>query len=146
MSSDDPRVGSGPLIKRFLTTSTLFGIGIGIYVVSFFLPSVDPYSLGNIPGWICAVVAFSTLGLSSLAFLGGLINPIAIAYVVLRIRNRAPRVRTALEGTILLCIPLTWLSLVSLHCRIAVGHIAWITGILLMISWKDFSLQKRLAA
>ncbi len=90
------------------------------------------------------MTAFSILGLSSLAFFGGLINPIAIAYVVLRIRNRAPKTRIAFESTILLCIPVTWLSLAIMHFRIGVGHVAWVTGLLLMVSWKDFSLRNRL--
>jgi hypothetical protein len=33
-----------------------------------------------------------------------------------------------------------------MYFRIGVGHIAWITGILLMISWKDFSVRTRLVS
>jgi hypothetical protein len=149
MSSDDPKVGSRSLgVKRYLA-SAAFGAGIGVYLTSFFLPAVDPYKLGNIPGWACAWTAFFApwdKHESPLAFFGGLINPIIIAYVVLRISGRAPRVRIALESAILLCIPLTWLSLLRMHFGIAVGHIAWITGILLIISWKDFSLRTRLVS
>jgi hypothetical protein len=119
----------------------LFWLGIAIYVLSFFLPSVNPYSLGPFPGWACAWVAFFTLGersAESLAFFGALINPIAIAYVVLHIRNRAPRVRVGLALAILLFIPLTWVSLVVMRFPVEIGHVAWIVGLLLMMPWADF--------
>jgi hypothetical protein len=105
---------------------------------------VDPYILGDIAGWACVWTAFFApweKPESPLAFFGALISSITIAYVVLRISDRALKVRVALENAVLLCIPLAWPSLVSRHFKIWVGHIAWITGILLMISWKGLSLR-----
>jgi hypothetical protein len=129
-----------PSSKRLLSASTFFYTGMFIYVVSFFLPAVDP--IVDIPGWASALSALAALGnhefWSYLAFCGGLINPLVIVYIVLRIRDRAPRVRIGLASAILLFIPLTWLSLVSMKYRIEIGHVAWIAGLLLMISWTDF--------
>lgn len=75
-------------------------------------------------------------GLRLSAF-AGLINPIAIAYAVLRIRDRAARARRFLMISVLICIPITWLSL-YIFCDAGdlcpyVGHVAWIAGLLLMI-------------
>lgn len=75
--------------------------------------------------------------MSALFFFGGLINPIAIVYISLRILDRAPRVRSGLATAILLLIALTWLSLALMQYRIRIGHIAWITGLFLMIAWSD---------
>ncbi len=84
------------------------------------------------------------MSVSALAFFGGLINPIAIAYVVLRILGRAPDVRSGLATTILFFIPITWLSLAFMSYRIEIGHIAWISGLVLMISWSDLCYFSRL--
>jgi len=149
MSPDGTQVGV-PLLRasRFLTGDALFYVGIGIFVVSFFLPAVNLNGLGVLDGFACAWLSFFALqdgkSVSTLACFGGLINPIAITYVVLRILGRAPRVRSALATTILFFIPITWLSLALASYRIEVGHIAWITGILLMISWPDLGYFSRL--
>jgi hypothetical protein len=97
------------------------------------------------PGWICAWMAFFGLDnkdVNGLAVFGGLINPIAIAYIVLRIRYRAPEARFFLAGATLAFIPLTWLSLIMMHLGILIGHFAWIAGLLLMIDWKDFRSRR----
>jgi hypothetical protein len=129
-------------VRTFLTTFTLFDVGIGIYIVSFFLPAVNAAYMGDIVGWQCAWLAFFSLGedksLSPLAIFGALINPIAIAYIVLRIFDRAPKARVRLASAILLFIPITWLSLLMMHFSIRIGHVAWIVGLLLIISWKDY--------
>jgi hypothetical protein len=109
---------------------------------------VNLNGLGNLDGLACAWLSLFALqdgiSVSALAFFGGLINPIAIAYIVLRILSRAPRVRSALATTILFFIPITWLFLALASYRIEIGHIAWITGILLMISWADLRYFSRL--
>ncbi len=74
---------------------------------------------------------------NGLAVFGGLLNPIAIAYTVLRIRDRAPDTRFFLAGAILAFIPLTWLSLIVMHLGISIGHVAWIAGLILIIHWRD---------
>jgi hypothetical protein len=55
-----------------------------------------------------AFFTFDEKGMALLAFFGGLINPIAIVYIVLRILRRTIKVRTGLAIAILLFIPLTW--------------------------------------
>jgi hypothetical protein len=148
MSPDEGQVGAVcPNAGRFPTRAVFLYFGIAIYALSFFLPAVNPYNLGGFPGWACAWLAFSTIGDgvsgSALGFFGGLINPIAITYVVLRIRNRAAHFRSALATAILLFMPLTWLSLAITQYRVEIGHVAWITGLLLMISWSDLRYLSR---
>lgn len=75
---------------------------------------------------------------NGLAVFGGLINPIAIVYIVMRILDRAPQGRFLLAGAILAFIPLTWLSLIMMHLGVLIGHVTWIAGLLLIIDWKDF--------
>jgi len=140
MSANGHPVGSRPP-ARLLSALIFFRLGIAIYVLSFLLPAVNPYSLGSFPGWSCAWLAFFTLGersAGSLAFFGALINPIAIACAVLRIRGRAPRVRIGFAIAILLFIPLTWAAMVSMRFAVEIGHVAWIAGLLLMTPWTDF--------
>jgi hypothetical protein len=149
MSPDEAQVGpTSTNVRRFLTSATVLYFGIAIYVLSFFLPAVNPYDLGGIPGWACAWLSFGSIGegvsWSALGFFGALINPIAITYVVLRIRNRAPHFRSVLATAILLFIPLTWLSLAFAQYKIEAGHIAWIAGLLSMISWSDLRYLLRL--
>ena len=96
MSPDGTQVGLPALrAGRFLTNRALFHVGIGIFVLSFFLPTVNPYDLGDFDGFACAWLSLFALqdgiSISALVFFGGLINPVAIAYVVLRILGRAPK-------------------------------------------------------
>jgi len=141
MSSGPQIESSSTRVKKSLLERILFYTGIVIYAGSFFLPAVNADVGGPLLGWACAWLAFFTLheiDLSSLAFFGAWINPIAIVYLVLRILNRVPRVRIGLAAAILIFIPLTWLALFKIHYTIRVGHVAWIAGLLLMISWTDF--------
>jgi hypothetical protein len=66
-------------------------------------------------------------------FFGGLVNPLAIFYIVLRLLNRAPGTRKTVAIAILMCIPITWLFLSRMAFTIHVGHIAWIVGLLFMV-------------
>lgn len=148
MFPDGAQVGSPALrARRFLTSNVLLCIGIGIFVLSFFLPAVNAYELdfdGFACGWVSLFALQDGMSVSALAFFGGLINPIAIFYVVLRIRDRGPHFRSVLSTAILLFIPLTWLSLAFAQYRVEIGHVAWITGLLLMISWSDLRYLLRL--
>lgn len=69
---------------------------------------------------------------------GGIVNPIAVAYILLHIVDRARRTQRVLAALILFCILLTWISLVILCLQDAdcpgVGHAVWVAGLLLMIS------------
>jgi hypothetical protein len=120
-----------------------FYLGVVLYVLSFVLPAVSVVGEAKAaPGWVCAWIAFFGVNddsVSPLAVFGGLINPLALAYIVLRIRDRAPGTRWFLALGILAFIPVSWLALLLMHLGIRVGHIAWIAGLLLMISWKDFN-------
>jgi hypothetical protein len=79
---------------------------------------------------------------------GGLINPLAIAYAILRYGalrygDAAPRVRRALAIAVLICIPLTWLALYFICTGVAgdcprFGHAVWIVGLLLMVLGEFF--------
>lgn len=80
-----------------------------------------------------------------LAVFGGLINPLAVAYVILRIDDRAPEGRWFFAIGILAFIPLTWLSLLMMHLGVRVGHIAWIAGLLLIVDWDDLRSRRRSA-
>ena len=118
----------------------VFYTGLALYVISFFLPAVAD-NTGGLPGWFCAWFAFAALHgvnqVSPVAIFGGLINPVAVVYVVLRILGRARRLRIASAIAILIFIPLTWLSLIFMQLGVRIGHVLWIAGLLLMISWKD---------
>jgi hypothetical protein len=130
-------------MRRPLTKA--FRIGLVIFVVSFFLPALTD-AAGPLVGWGCALLAFFGLGNENVNFLavfGGLINPLAVAYIILRIRDRAPLARWFLGIGILAFIPLTWLSLFVMHLRIQIGHIGWIAGLFLIIDWDDLRPSRR---
>ena len=132
--------------------SEIFYVGLGLYVLSFFLPVFrDGMGSKEISGWRCALGALYVWGMDlgpntipwlnagyRLAGFGGLVNPLAIVYVFLRILGVAVTARRVLAGSILICIALTWLSLSILCGGDAlcpyVGHVAWICGLLLIIS------------
>ena len=123
--------------------TTAFYVGVGLFVLSFFLPAIRDTGASDsgAPGWLCALMAFFGFNneqVNGLAVFGGLINPIAIAYIVLRIVDFAPDGRLFLAAAILAFIPLTWLSLIMMHLGILIGHVAWIAGLLLIVDWKDF--------
>jgi hypothetical protein len=133
--------------KRRPATSAFY-VGVGLFVLSFFLPAIRDLNLSDrgVPGWGCALMAFFGLNneqVNGLAVFGGLINPIAIAYIVLRIFDRAPDGRFFLAGAILAFIPLTWLSLIMMHLGILIGHVAWIAALLLIVNWKDFRSRRQ---
>jgi hypothetical protein len=120
---------------RAARASLFLYIGLTIYVASFVMPAIDIDGKAW-EGWIVAWFALApwqTQGASPLAFFGGLINPLMIAYVYLRLSNVAAKVRRFLALAILVCIPLTWLSLAQMHYGVNFGHIAWIAGILLIL-------------
>jgi hypothetical protein len=121
---------------RSLLDGKAFYFGLVLYLVSFLLPAV---TLAGIPmfGWACAWLSLwmwaARENSSILVIFGGLINPLVIALVVLRLRNRAPRLRFTLSNAVLFCIPFTWLCLLNLKMGVRFGHLVWIAGLLLMI-------------
>lgn len=139
--------------------TVIFFTGLALYVLSFFLPVFkDTVGSKSISGWRCACAALFLwvidLGPNTIPGLnvgyrlggfGGIVNPIAVAYIVLRILDLARRTQRVLAALILLCILLTWTSLVILCLQDAdcpgLGHAVWVAGLLLMISapfWESF--------
>lgn len=117
-----------------------FYAGVGLYVLSFFLPAVQ---LGDIPlrGLVCAWYALTFWRLpqanyshySQLAIFGGLINPLAALFIALRLLHHAPRVRAFLSVAIVVFIPLTWTAISRMGMGIRIGQIAWIAGLGLLL-------------
>jgi hypothetical protein len=136
MPNTSPRQSNSQDQSTVAARASLFlYIGLTIYVASFAMPAIDIDGKAW-EGWIVAWFAlapWNTPGASPLAFFGGLINPLMIAYVYLRLLKVAPKIRRYLAVTILVCIPLTWLSLAQMHYGVNVGHVAWIVGILLIL-------------
>ena len=139
--------------------NVIFFTGLALYVFSFFLPVFkDTVGSKSISGWRCAYAALFLwvvdLGPNTIPWLkvgyrlggfGGIVNPIALAYIALWILDLARRMQRVLAALILLCILLTWASLVILCLQDAdcpgLGHAVWVAGLLLMISapfWKSF--------
>jgi hypothetical protein len=122
---------------RSVLVRKAFYVGLALYLASFLLPSV---TLAGMPmvGWACALWSLWMWAVpehsSVLVIFGGLINPLAIALVVLRLRNRAHILRFALSNAVLICLPLTWLCLLNLKMGVRAGHLVWIAGLLLMIA------------
>jgi len=106
--------------------SKSFHAGLVLYPISFLLPAV---TLAQQPmrGWACAWMSLfmwtDTKNGSWLILFGGLINPLAIAYVMLRLIDRVPRARFVLASAILFCIPFTWLCLLTLKMGVLIGHV-----------------------
>jgi hypothetical protein len=121
----------------------MFYAGLAIYCVSFFLPSVWVYD-HFLPGWKCAYLALIAAGTNAamvqpydtgvrLTLFGGVMNPLMIAYVVMRSLNSGLKARLTIALSILVCVPPMWLSLYLMGHRPYFGHAAWIAGIGLMI-------------
>lgn len=132
MSSLESEISSRdlPAAKKL---SASFYLGLGLYVFSFFLPAVDQPS--PMPGWMCAYLSLWAWFNKQLwlCLFAGIINPLVLAYVVLRFRDRAPRACKILALAVLGCIPVTWLFLSSMELGIRVGHVVWIASLFLML-------------
>jgi len=123
---------SGPDWKRL----TLY-LGFSIYLLSFFLPAVGPFK-----GWECAFLALLSIKhdekVSSLAFFGGLLNPLMIVYLTLHVAGVARRLGTYLAVALLFCLPMTWFAIAlmtnaGMSMELRVGHYLWVAGILLVL-------------
>jgi hypothetical protein len=118
-----------------------FAIGAAVYITSFFLPAVgiprEPVS-----GWICAEVALAAPLQTSgngfftwILFTCGLINPMALAYSVLLVSDAFGAFRRGIGIAALSFIPLSWICIFrgTSPMTVAIGHVAWIAGLLLMM-------------
>jgi hypothetical protein len=151
-NSDDTSSSFGSVSGRHQGSSRTFYVGIFLYLVSFFLPSVR-YEGQFAPGWWCAfaaLFAWTTGGLVNAAYqlgvrltiFGCLLNLLAIAYVSLRLSRRALPTRLTVALTVLACIPPMWLSIYLLDAPPYFGHAAWISALVLMI-FEDVSVLGR---
>jgi hypothetical protein len=117
----------------------LLWLGAAIYAISFALPAVAR-SDDSMRGWQCAWFAlsfdqgFREPLLSFALFASGLINPLTLAYLWIRMNGDGPRVRRVLGIVALSFIPLSWLVISSAGLKIEIGHVAWVVGLLLMMS------------
>ena len=130
---DEERLGSIPFV---------FYLGIVLYVLSFFLVAVD-----EMHGWQCALITLTLFRdiFRSISFYPGLINPLIIAFVIMRLLNEAPRLRLIIAiAAILLFIP-TWMVVQGMSVKL--GCAMWVVSILLITageigSWKPGSFRK----
>ena len=124
----DAKTGKGSAARR-----TLLGLGTAVYLISFLWPAVD-----RMPGWFCAVMSLFGQGyfrrFNLLIFASGMINPLALACLGLRMLGKASTVRRAIAITALTLIPLSWIAIFELDFRIEIGHVAWVVGLLLMMA------------
>jgi hypothetical protein len=122
-------------LRSFLSRKAFY-LGVALYSISFLLPAVTQAGM-PMRGFTCALMSLwmwaDTKNSSFLVIFGGVINPLAIACIVLRASNRSARLRYYLYSATLLCIPFTWLCLLTLKMGFLVGHVLWIAGLLLMI-------------
>lgn len=107
-------------------------VGLGLYILSFLLPAA-----AGVTGIQCALLAFLVPILNfgpgyRLALFGGLINPMMLAYFYAR-RHSLKALRIRLAVAIVVCIPLTWVSLAYMGQPVWIGHYIWIAGILLIL-------------
>jgi hypothetical protein len=114
----------------------LLGMGAAIYAISFALPAVAGPGK-SLPGWLCAWGTLALLAdlrtpISFAFFASGLINPLAIAYLLFRAAGQAPKFRRALAIVALGFIPASWIAIAN-GFGIEIGHVAWVAGLLLML-------------
>ncbi len=133
----------------------LFRLGLGIYVVSFFLMATGDSKggwtgrTGRLRGYECAYFAVKS-PLTSTPFspdsadyappflylsilISGLINPVFLGYTTLAFLKRKPRTARVLKFALLSMIPFCWIVFHSLDVYPREGHVLWIIGMLLVL-------------
>ena len=129
----------------------LFRLGLGIFVLSFFLLATgDPKGwTGRLRGYECAYFAVQS-PLTSTPFspgsadyappflylsilISGLINPVFLGYTTLAFLKRKPRTARVLKFALLSMIPFCWIVFHSLDVYPREGHVLWIIGMLLVL-------------
>lgn len=129
----------------------LFWVGLLLYVASFFLPTfVDSFSEPT-PGWWWALAAIalpiswrltaiqpghafanSTLAYESL-IVGGLINPVFLAAVAVRLFTQYRLAFAALKVSVVAMIVFSWIALADMLLVPREGHVAWVAGMLIAL-------------
>lgn len=129
----------------------VFRLGLCIYVLSFFLVAIDDANkvIGRMPGYECAYsvvgAAFTTTPFSPNSpdytppfiylsiLISALINPVFLAYVMLRFLKGRSQTTRPLKFALLSMIPFPWLVLRNLEAYPREGHICWVVGMLLVL-------------
>ena len=135
----------------------LFGVGLLLYVLSFFLVATRDSKgglFGRMVGYECAYLApeYVIAGtpfshgdayvppLPYLAILvAGLINPVFLVYVTLAFLGRKPRAMNVLRYVLVAMIPFSWLAFPFFELYPREGHFVWVAGMLLVLfsKWKQ---------
>jgi hypothetical protein len=123
---------------------------LAVFAVSFALPAIrmDSSGPGNQPlkGWMCASFA-SVLGPKALVqslsqgvrsedvliVLGGLVNYLFLALLVLGFWRRLVRTRLVIGALMLPCFVSTWIFFASSKTTPLIGHFLWIAGAALLV-------------
>jgi hypothetical protein len=143
----DPPTGAVESRRESLE-ATCLKLGVVLYLVSFFLPAVmdsghgsgllidffSPHASGSLQGWECAwqCLLFGVHGAPTF-LASGLINPLILAYFVLRVGDAAPRIRMRIGIVAMALIPVTWIVIATTDSCAQIGHVLWIGGMLLMV-------------
>jgi hypothetical protein len=109
--------------------------GLICYTASFFLPAVELEG-GSLKGFECAKFAL-LVGLNpNLAALpmlaAGAVNLLAVLSLALRLSNR-PGLRRAVAMAAIVLVPFSWLAITVFHATILIGHVVWVSGLLLFL-------------
>lgn len=129
-------------------------VGLGIFVLAFFLPAVAPPGEGSgagsgpQPGWVCAGFTLIPTGAviqhPSALFKGtesreytllfsGWVNPLVLIYLLFCIRRSWIWPRRIAAVAILICLGCAWVFLANEHFTAFIGHYLWVAGIVLML-------------
>ncbi len=130
-----------------------FGVGLLIYVASFWLTAIVGPGVGTIKPPSIADLAIDSLliflfhihqysfetiledlTLKYVSFASvGWINPIFIITMILMLVGRTPRLTTILRCIVLLFVPLCWIALIYRDVYPREGYFLWTAGILLVL-------------
>jgi hypothetical protein len=131
----------------------LFRLGLGIYVLSFFLlatgDSEELTGPGRLRGYACAFFALKYPLISTpfspdsadyappfvylSILISGLINPVFLGYTTLSFLKRKPRTTRVLKFALLSMIPFCWVVFHSFEVYPREGHVLWVIGMLLVL-------------
>jgi hypothetical protein len=131
-------------------------LGLAIFILAFFEPSVRAGESEVLSGWKCATIAttesmtlFGKPGtgqhqfIEYLAAFSGWINPL-VAFVILASPIRALLiVRRIFAIIVVLCMAGTWVLFSQQHLVPLTGHFLWIAGALLVIIPESFPGRPR---
>jgi hypothetical protein len=141
-------------VPTVVLNRALFGIGLLLYVLSFFLIAAVSKGIEfGLYGYECAYMAptsaiagtpFShgddyTPPLPYLSIVAaGLINPVFVVYVTFAFLGRKPQAMKVLRYVLVAMIPFCWIAFRFLEIYPREGYFVWVAGMLLVLfsSWK----------